>query len=115
MLAEIIRVAKDLRNCDASYIGRVKRKHIVLIALTRSDEKPIALAEYRIGRQGQLGQLVESCNAHASAETRAHFHAMDAALEAWEANILSVKAQTHQEMMEDLEFRIATLRRFLNR
>jgi hypothetical protein len=86
MFAEIVLVAKDLRKCAASYIEAVKRKRIVLIAFTRSVggyEKPFALAEYRIGRHGQWGQMVESCNANASAETRAHFYAMDASLGVW--------------------------------
>jgi hypothetical protein len=79
-------VARDLKNCAASYVKQVVRKDIVFIALTLNSaaghEKPFALADYRIGRQGGdgdsrgWGQMVKSCNANASPETCAHFHAI---------------------------------------
>ena len=93
MFAEIVRVAKDLHNCAASYVEQVARKEIVFVALmahsAAGHKKPFALADYRIGRHwlnypfGGWRQMVESCNATASPETRAHFHAMNETLEAF--------------------------------
>ena len=82
-----MRVAKDLHNCAAAYVDQVARKEIVFVALmahsAAGHDKPFALADYRIRGQGGWGQMVESCNANASPETCAHFHAMNKTLEAF--------------------------------
>jgi hypothetical protein len=101
LFAEISRVAKDLKNCAASYSESVQSRSLVIIALNRTDvgghEKPFALAEYRTKKPFGWGQIVESCNESASPKTRAYFEAMDESLEVWAA----AAARSVEAMMVD--------------
>lgn len=104
----VAHVAKKLRNCASSYIGRVKRGRYVLVGAF-DGEKPKALAGYAAGGAGWNHRPVFFGNKNVDGGTRALFDAFLPALETWTPAAPSLKDENgddwneHEEYEEDDE------------